>query len=585
MVWIVLAVTAALMVQGSWGQGADKSRAELWKAFDKGNYKDAYDGLSKLVLGDAEKGKELGEDLTRCVQALSNLGRLDETDELIEKAVAAHPKDVLLLMAAAGNYYSLQHNGHIIAGKYYRGGHRAGGGKWMNSMQRDRVRQLQLLLAALQNVGGVDKETAANVYHAMADALVNGFSGREAWRLGALMDLATLPDYEEGWGYGWWGGGKGAPVNEDGSPMYHANPKSWEAAKTDGERWRWCMTQAAEVGGVAMANRVRWEWASFLHEQLGVQTMAWGGWWGRQADDETKKDEAGPMAVSTLGEDETMARLATGIKRFKVPDEYNYIRVCQQILSGGANDLNAMYAEELLAQTWEDRQQYPKAAEEWREIIKRFPNHTNQKSWQKRLEQVVGNWGMFESTEMKPANEDAAFLFRFRNGKKVTFTASEVDVAQLLEDVKAFIRTKPNQLDWDKINIGNIGYRVMEANQKKYIGKEVAKWDLALEPREKHFDRMVGVKTPEALRKAGAYFVTATMDGPAQGNTCFMVLWVADTAIVKKPLSDGTFLFVADAGDGEAGGGCEGGSVWLQPPVGEGEHVQHGHSGGNGHDG
>ena len=70
----------------------------------------------------------------------------------------------------------------------------------------------------------------------------------------------------------------------------------------------------------------------------------------------------------------------------------------------------------------------------------------------------------------------------------------------------------------------------------------VANWDLALRPREKHFDRRITVATP--LRDAGAYLVTARVEG---GNTSKIVLWLSDTAIVKKPLSGKTWYYVADA--------------------------------------
>ena len=39
-----------------------------------------------------------------------------------------------------------------------------------------------------------------------------------------------------------------------------------------------------------------------------------------------KEDESGTYALHTLGENETIARLATGIKRFKLPDEFNSSR-------------------------------------------------------------------------------------------------------------------------------------------------------------------------------------------------------------------------------------------------------------------
>ena len=69
---------------------------------------------------------------------------------------------------------------------------------------------------------------------------------------------------------------------------------------------------------------------------------------------------------------------------------------------------------------------------------------------------------------------------------------------------------------------------------------------MQLKPRENHFDRRVTVTTP--LSKAGAYLVEAKMK---DGNTNFIVLWVDDTAILKKPMDGKTFYFVADAVTGK----------------------------------
>src|SRR6185436_5864098 len=69
-----------------------------------------------------------------------------------------------------------------------------------------------------------------------------------------------------------------------------------------------------------------------------------------------------------------------------------------------------------------------------------------------------------------------------------------------------------------------------------------ATWELDLVPRETHFDKRITVTTP--LQKAGAYLVTATM---ADGNVSKIILWLSDTAIVKKPLPGKALYYVADA--------------------------------------
>ncbi len=135
--------------------------------------------------------------------------------------------------------------------------------------------------------------------------------------------------------------------------------------------------------------------------------------------------------------------------------------------------------------------------------------------------------------------------FRFRNGNKVAFTARSIKVPELIADVKAYLTSSPNQLDWQQVQIDNLGYRLVEQNQRKYVGEQVANWEVALDPRPQHFDRRITVTTP--LQKPGAYLVEGKM---ADGNTSRVILWVNDTAIVKKPLSDRNFYYVADAETG-----------------------------------
>ena len=165
-----------------------------------------------------------------------------------------------------------------------------------------------------------------------AEALM--FGNAQAWRLQSLTDLDTLPDYEEGWGY-YGGQPQGAPVDADGNPIFYALPKSWDAAKNDGERWRWVLETMVEWNP-ALRNEERMHsrpvsanrnsacrrWPSSAICAAGRPT----------ADTDEADDKTGTWALDTLGEDETIARLATGIKRFKLPDEHNYIKLYQQVV-------------------------------------------------------------------------------------------------------------------------------------------------------------------------------------------------------------------------------------------------------------
>lgn len=520
-------------------------RRQMQETYNQGNYKDAYAGYRKLALDPQDDPRQVGDDLNMAVQCLQQLNSVDEIDDLLEDAVKVHKSNWRLLWRTAQQYLDIPHHGFIVAGKFYRGNKR-GGGKVVNAVERDRVRALQLMVEAMPlAMKDEDHGQVGDYLQSLAGMLLNNRGYNESWRLQYLTDLKVLPDYDDGWGN--YREPSGAPVDAEGKPVFHHVPKSFDAAETDGQRWRWCMQQAVEMNPQRL-NSVRWEFAQFLENQFGVQTMAQWGWaFGRMETDDTRQDESGTYALHTLGENETIARLACGIKRFNLPDEFNYIKIFQQI----AAEPQTGYADsalQALAQVFENRRQYPKAAEYWQRLLKEFPKAAREirLQWQQRLDQIVKNWGRFEPARSQPAGRGATVEFRFRNGKRIDFTAHEIKVEKLLDDVKALLKSNPRKVDWEQINIADIGYRLVEKNQKQYVGRQVAQWQMPVEPREDHFDRRVTVTTP--MQKPGAYLVTATMPG---GNTSFIILWVDDTAIVKKPLSGKTYYYVADAVTGK----------------------------------
>ncbi|MFH1265943.1 MAG: MG2 domain-containing protein, partial [Planctomycetota bacterium] len=545
--WLALLVgittTFAVAVDPQPGDNQSK-RDRLHQTFRDGNFKDAYEGFRQLALDPADGVLKVGEDLEMATQCLQRLNRVDEIDAFREAVIAIHGENWRLLLAAARNYMNLDHQGFMVAGEFHRGPHR-GGGEVVNAAERDRIRALQLIEQAMPIALKDDDHPAVGQFLLeLAQMLLNNRGYGEAWRLQTLSDLSVLPDYEPGWGYG--GRMPGAPVDEEGNPVFHHVPKNFEEARTDGERWRWCLEQAMEFSP-QRKNEIRTQFAEFLLNQFGVQTMAHYGWrFGRMETDDTKENESGTYALHTLTENETIAQLASGVKRFALPDEFNFIKVYQQI----ADEPETGYADgalQQLAQIFENRRQYPKAAGYWQRLLKEHgPNNPNRPHWQDRLDQITKSWGRFEPVMTQPAGKGATVEYRFRNATEVAFTAHEIDVPKLLDDIKAYLKSSPPQLDHNRLNIGNLGYMLVHQNQKQYVGREAASWKLALEPRENHFDNRVTVATP--LEKPGAYLVTAGMPG---GNTSQIILWVSDAAIAKKPLNGKTYYFVADAVSGQ----------------------------------
>jgi hypothetical protein len=193
-----------------------------------------------------------------------------------------------------------------------------------------------------------------------------------------------------------------------------------------------------------------------------------------------------------------------------------------------------------LAQVYENRRQYPTAAKNWQESIKRFgPGQNNWKN--DRLDQIIGNWGTFEgSPRSPPARGERRVPLSQRQESQVRRRA--IKVPELLAEIKAYLKSDPgNRIDWNKINIGNIGYRLVNEGEAKYLAKRPP-------PGSSTSSRERIIRPPDyghhATAKAGAYLVTATM---ADGNVSKIILWVADTAIVRKQLDGKTLYYIADA--------------------------------------
>ena len=543
---------ALVLILGSvWVAAAEKTasqsqRPEFEKAMKDGNFRDAYDGFRKLALDPNNDSAQVSGDLRKGIEALRQLGRHSEIDEFLEGAVAAHRRNWRLLETAAQSYVSIEQFGFIVGGKFERGGHR-GGGQYVMTALRDRTRALQLMHAAEVLVREEQKANPADAtaqharfYMQFADLVISQSTGAQAWRLQALSDLTNLPDYDGGRSF-YSAVIQGAPVDAAGNPVFYQVPRDFESARSDGEKWRWMLVHAVDLDP-GLANEADFKFAGFLQQQFGEQTMGHFGF-GFPGDEEPADNKSGTYALHTLTDDETIARLATGIRRFHLPEEFNFIKIFQRIAARGKSQQGEQSLD-ALATISENRRQYTIAAELWRKAIAEYGvGENNRRSLQ--LQQIVGNWGRFEGTSTQPAGKGATLDFRYRNATSVSFEAFPIDVEKLLQEVKNYLKGDPKQLDWSKLNIADVGYRIVLQNENQLLGARVAEWKLDLKPRPKHVDERITVSTP--LQKAGAYLVTAKL---SEGNVSRIVVWVADTVVVNKQLDTKSYYYAADSGDG-----------------------------------
>jgi hypothetical protein len=360
-------LAAAVVPAGPFG---GDERAALSKLVKEGNFKDAYQGYHRLALNPNSDPRRVGADLTQAIHCLRRLNRVAEIDDFREAVIEVHAESWRLLWAAAESYVSVDHYGVLVAGQFERG-RRQGGGQVVSSLQRDRARALQLFQKAMPlTAGDPDRNEVGRFYLSLAQAPLGDRGYREAWRLQYLTDLDHLPDYQSGQ-YLSGGRPQGAPVDAQGTPVFYTPPRRWEDASNDGQRWRLALSQAVEAAP-GYLNRTRFELADFLHHQFGVQTLAdYRPLFGRLPRSDRQRDESGTYALHTLTENETIARLAIGIRRFPLPDTMNFIRLYRQIVDDDPTGYGQQ-AITKLAQIFENRRHYPLAAAAWRENIDKY---------------------------------------------------------------------------------------------------------------------------------------------------------------------------------------------------------------------
>jgi uncharacterized protein YfaS (alpha-2-macroglobulin family) len=535
MIWLFVAALAATV--NAMAQQPEALRKERDSLIDRGLWRDAVTFYQEKLMPLSDEAS--GDDLGKGVEALGQLNAWGEFDELVETAVAAHQDNASLLADAATAYQRAPHHGEIITGEFIRsrgyGGRRFPGGdataesgQPVDTRYRDHVRSLQLLKQAV----GVLMEPPVGVraWRQMAET----FMAREAWKLQTLTLLETLPEWDEP---GPEGGTEGAPWKGEG-PVVYQLPKSWDAAASDGERWRWALSEQErlspekQIAALMISQR-----ASFAQSQFGVETLASYGWWQQQDPDSAK----GILQLDTLAEDECLTKTSDGVRRFKLGAEFHPIALYRSIID---NKRVGDDAGDALVQIFLNRRQLDKALDVLDQTIKLHGLGDNDARKTLR-KQITGNWGRFEPTETVAAGTKPIMPLVFRNGRKIALTAAPVDMEAVLADTISYLKSNPKQLDWQRVNPSNIASDLIRKKGAKYIGKVSTKWEASLTPDDSYRDTRTDLAVP--LDKSGGWWITGTMEN---GNTFHTLVWIVDTVLAQNDVGGKKQWWVADAADG-----------------------------------
>ena len=552
-----------------------KVREQAVKLQQQGNWKDALELFRGLLEDASNSGAVASKDLQRAVECLQHLGSLDQLDGLLKRVVQVHSQDWRVLTTAAQALMEAPHEGMVVDQVWVRAPQTVHmRGRWLSATEQDRQQALQWLVQALECNGELPRSAAPDRAPPAGSASERGEvwlqtvrtllflrEGRLGWRLQGLAALQSPPDYLDA-DVSSSIADRYAAVDEAGQPILWPVPADWASAQSDAERVRWALQRLDALSDKTKSANAQFAWANFLHSQFSVDTLQEHAWFLRghilprpQSATDGADEPTGILAVHTLSDQETIAKLSSGIRRFSLPDDLNPLLIYQRLATGRGEI--AELAQAQVVATYLNRRQYDRAAEQLRSSIERFGDKGRFK--RQELDSITKPRGAFDPVPAQPAGQAAHVSLVFRNARSAAFKAQRVDLEALLADLKAFYRNSANA------NRPNFGGRsghwppAVDSPQElfseqlgRYVGKTETQWSMDLDPREHHWDRRLDVKTP--LTQAGLYVVTCSLDGGAHQLRC--LVWLQDLAIVRKPLADGHWILVADAISGQGVSGC-----------------------------
>lgn len=538
--WMTLLTLIAAL--GAQAQTAPLKTLEEAKALgEANNFREAADAAKALLRPAVDQtSRDRAEAVSRATVWLRNLGAQDEAEQLIEAAARDFPKDWRVLLASGSAMGTLDPLGMVVDGKFIRGGYRDRG-RFVQTYARDRVRRMQLLDQARRALPeSATPQDRKEVFAVLASMFGEShhLGGRVAWQLLVLTDLSQPPGYDDETGLA--NPASGYPVDAQGNPIFFNRPATWDAAANDGERMRWILAEWEKLD-VVSSYESRHLFARLAQEWFGVKSIAQFGLNLAMENEATRRD--GIAALHTLKEDETVAHLATGPKRFTLPPEWDFMKL-RRLLAEDATVANHLrvHSWRAIAEELTDRRQFPRAAEILEKAEAVSEQDYDKTAIRAQIAQIRGHHGNFEGQPPQPAGTEAKLSLVFRNAKKVSLTARKVDVVKLLADTEAYMRSGPQEWDWQKAQVNSVGQRLLNHKDNKYLGEITARWEQELTPRENHWDRRIEVPTP--LKNAGAWWIEGTFEG---GYVARTLVWIEDLVIVRTNQAGAGHYFIADA--------------------------------------
>ena len=322
-----------------------------------------------------------------------------------------------LLEAAAASYLDdAQHFGTLIAGKFHRGGN-AGGGRTVSSYEHDRSRGTPTAgssTRARAGEGRIAPRQVISISRSPAPLWATGIKpvpgGFKVSRQSMCWPITTKTTCTAG------EANKSAARRSSPTERRFitpfpvvSKPRRTTVSAGGGHLPRPRKPTPASSIPLASISPVSW-WTNSVRRQLA----------GSEPDNRSKNAHGAsdPYALASLTDDETVARLATGIKRFTLPAAFNPIKIFQAI----ADDPKSAEGEQALGglvSLFENRRQFDRAVQ-YLERSRALYGDEEGAPKRLHLDQILGAWGQFGAGATQPAGRARRSTFDFVTAARFT---------------------------------------------------------------------------------------------------------------------------------------------------------------------
>lgn len=554
------------------GQQRKQSMEAIEKLLEKRLFKQAAEQSLKQLNGYDDQYS--GADLLLYYRALTRLNALNDSlnlDTILQEQMKRHGDNPRFLMDAARLYQDACHTFKLVDGAYIRGSEPWDGE--YSGEARDRVQALRCLFKAMQ-LAEKDKnmKLLGQLRFLTAQAFVQGgerynsLSPFQAYAaLGNLTSLKELPDYvsrEEASPFRNVGTVPVTVNPETGKPevvFYHAS-SSWETARNDGERMRWLLDAAIQADP-EMANQINCYTASWCQQLFSYSNTAPSQEFVYGPGNAGAVAGINPAELKTNQTVVKTDRIGKGkFMLVTLPPDYDFIRIASTVQTTPCPEYYVA-AGNLAADEFLSRNQRPEAAE----ILVNTLKNWNTLSWdqqdkeeflrvadhlKERIAAITEPNGTFDTDKRTLlSGEPVTVAFSYRNASHARVTARSVDMRRWQQERMNKVQSSSTLGKAYRKKYSSLGTLLFNLLHDKsyadYLGEEIKGPEVALEPGDRHLNRIAQIPVP--AEQPGWYLLTVTLDN---GYRFHRFLTLSDMVLVRRSVPEGNLWFLADARTG-----------------------------------